>query len=392
MKVYLAGVLLFLGLTSCATATLPPIGKEGPFRLEEDENRLWNTAKREQERLDRSGRIYSDPGLLAYLNEVAQKLIPENIKKELSIQIKVVKNPFLNAFAYPHGVIYIHTGFLAKMENEAQLATVLAHEISHVTHRHTVQGFRTVRGSAAVLTTLQVIGAPAGIYGLGTVLLGAIGAMAAVSGYSKALEEEADREGLELMLKAGHDPQEAVTLFERMEKYVAEEKIKEPFFFGTHPRLQDRKDSYNRLLSTYKAKEGFKGTEQFTEKIIPLLLENALLDLSVGRFTLARETVEKYLQSQPDSARGHYLLGEVFRQRGEKGDTERAEKEFNLALQYDPSLPDPYKGLGLIYYKKGEKDKARTQFERYLTFVPDAKDKAYIEQYLRDITENREGL
>jgi Flp pilus assembly protein TadD len=78
-------------------------------------------------------------------------------------------------------------------------------------------------------------------------------------------------------------------------------------------------------------------------------------------------------------------LGELFRQRGEEGDLEKAEKEYHLAIQLNPSYPEPYEGLGLIYYKRGEKEKARAQFERYLSLAPDAKDKRYIEHYLKKI-------
>lgn len=361
--------------------------------MAEDERRLWNMSKEEQKRLERSDLIYEDLILTAYLNKVAQKLIPENIKgKGLSFQIKVIKNPLVNAFAFPNGVIYIHTGFLAKMENEAQLATVLGHELTHVTHRHVIQGFRNVKNTAAFLTTLQVVAAPAGLYGMGATILGAIGAMAAVSGYSKELEAEADREGLNSMVRAGYDPREAPTLFEHVKRDIEEQNIEEPFFFGTHPHLQERKDNYAQLLqNTYEGKKGFKGTEKFMEKILPLLLDNALLDLSMGRYSLAEEDIERFLQREPKSARGHYCLGELFRQRGEEGDREKAEKEYQLAVQYNPSYPEPYKGLGVVYYKKGDKEEARAQFEKYLSLVPNPSDKGYIEQYLQSIKQSREG-
>ena len=55
------------------------------------------------------------------------------------VKIVVIKDPYLNAFAFPNGVIYIHTGMLARMDNEAQLAALLAHEMSHCIHRHTLR-------------------------------------------------------------------------------------------------------------------------------------------------------------------------------------------------------------------------------------------------------------
>lgn len=387
MWIFIVPLLLFLGVISCSPTSLPPIGKDEIFHLDKDERRLWRMSREEQEKLDGSGYIYDDPALVAYLNEVAQRLISKKSKgKGLSIEIKVLKNPLVNAFSFPNGVIYLHTGIIAKSQNEAQVATLLAHEISHVTNRHALQKFRSIKDTAAFMTTLQVLAAPAGLYGAGVTILGAVGAMAAVSGFSQGLEEEADREGFDMLVKAGYDPEEAPKLFDHVKKDIEERDISEPFFFGSHPRLQERKDSYAQLLeSTYAGKKGDKGTERFMDKVTPLLLGNALLDLSMGRFSLAEEAIEKFLQRKPLSARGRYYLGELFRQRGEEGDIEKAEKEYHLAIQLNPSYPEPYEGLGIIYYKRGEKEKARAQFERYLSLAPDAKDKGYIEHYLKEL-------
>ena len=120
-------------------------------------------------------------------------------------------------------------------------------------------------------------------------------------------------------------------------------------------------------------------------KILPLLLDNALLDLSMGRFRSAEKEIKRFLKSEPRSARAHHYLGEVYRQRGEERDKERAEEEYHLSVHYNPSYPEPHKGLGLIYYKKGWLEEARTEFERYLSLAPHAEDREYIEQYLQQL-------
>jgi tetratricopeptide (TPR) repeat protein len=382
-------LLLLLCTPSCTTVALTPFGKGENYELQEDEQRLWALSAEEQKRLEKSSRLYNDPVLINYLNGVAQRLVPKEVLDEVpAFRIKVINNPLVNAFAYPNGVIYVHTGFLAKMENEAQLATVLAHEISHVIHRHAVQGFRNLKNTAAFLTTLKVIGAPAGLPGLGAMLLGAIGAMAAVSGYSKAAEEEADSEGLKLLVKAGYDPQEAPRIFDLVKRDLEEREINEPFFFGSHPHLQERKDSYAHLLNShFTGIEGDKGTERFTKVIQPLLLDNAQLDLAMGRFALTEEAISKFLKQDSQSARAHFLLGEVFRQRDKAEDRSRAEKQYLIALGHDFSHAESYKALGLIYLKNKEKTKAKVNFEKYLSLVPEAKDKGYIEQYLQEIAQ-----
>ena len=380
-------VLFLFGIVSCATTDVPSMGELDALQLHEDESRLWNRSREEQKRLNYSGLIYNDPILTAYLNEVAQRLIPEDLtSKGISIQVKIIKNPLLNAFAYPNGVLYIHTGILSKMENEAQLATILGHEMSHVTHRHAIENYRSIKNTTAVLATFQMAAIPFGVYGDLAQILGQLGAVAAVTGYSRTLETEADQEGLELLIKAGYDPYEAPRIFEHLKREVEEQDIKEPFFFGTHPRLQERINNYNRFLKDRKTSPaGEKNTEAFMQEIRPVLLENALLDLSMGRFSSAQRDIKRFLDLEPQSTKAHYSLGELYRQRNEEDDIKKAIDEYHLSVDYDPSNPDPHKALGIIYYKQGLKGKSKEEFERYLLLEPNAKDRGYIEQYIKEL-------
>jgi predicted Zn-dependent protease len=375
------------GVLACATTNLPTVGEMQSLQLQEDEKRLWNRSEEEQKRLNHSSYIYEDPILTAYVNDIAQKLIPENVKeKGLLVEVKIIKNPLLNAFAYPNGVIYVHTGILTKMENEAQLATLLGHEMTHITHRHTIENYRSVKNTTAVLATVQMAATPFGVYGGLANLLGSVGAMAAVTGYSRELETEADRGGLESMIKAGYDPREAPRLFELLKKDVEEQKIKEPFFFGSHPRLQERIDNFNQFMVENKSvTQGVRNTDRFMAQISSLLLENAQLDLSMGRFSSAQNGIERFLQEEPQNASGHYYLGELYRQKGDKDDWDRALKEYILAVEYDSSYPEPHKAIGLIYYKQGFKERSVKEFEQYLFMAPDAGDRGYVEQFIEEL-------
>jgi predicted Zn-dependent protease len=374
-------------LSSCATTNLAPVGKQESFKLEEDERRIWNRSKEEQARINRSNLIYDDPALTAYVNEVAQNLIPENVEeKGLSIEVKIIKNPLLNAFAYPNGAIYVHTGILAKMDNEAQLATLLGHEMTHVTHRHAVRQFRTVKNTTAFLATIQMASVPFGVYGDLANILGTVGVMASITGYSREMETEADKVGLGLMADAGYDPQETPKLFVYLKSDLEKKDVKEPFFFGSHPRLQERITNFvNYLATDYPDKTGVKRSDRFNKLIASLLLDNAMMDLDMGRYSAAQEGVNKFLKLKPYSARGHFFLGEIYRQRGEKDDRQKAEEEYYQALSCDPNYPLPRKGLGIIYYKQGMTNKAVDEFEKYLQLLPDALDRGYIKQYIQHL-------
>jgi predicted Zn-dependent protease len=272
------------------------------------------------------------------------------------------------------------------MDNEAQLSTLLGHEMTHATHRHAVQQFRTVKNTTAVLATIQMASVPFGVYGSLANVLGTVGAMASVTGYSRALETEADRVGMGLMADAGYDPQETPKLFVYLKSDLEKNDVEEPFFFGSHPRLQERiKNFENFLESDYSGITGVKGDERFNKLISPLLLDNAMMDLDMGRYSSAQEGVEKFLRMKPSSERGHFCLGEIYRQRGEKEDSQKAEEEYRQALSCDPNFPLPRKGLGIIYYKQGMTNKSIDEFEKYLQLLPDALDREYIEQYIQHL-------
>jgi len=384
----LVSLSLMICVASCAPAPLVPIGQQHSFNAEKDEKRLWNRSEEEQARLGASGHIYEDPDLAAYVNEVARKLVPERVQDDMvRFKIKMVKNPLLNAFAYPNGAIYIHTGILTRMENEAQLAALLGHEMTHVTHRHAVLGFRNLQKKTAIMATLQVAAIPFGVYGSVATLLGTVGGMAAISGYSQEMESEADRVGMAMMVKAGYDPSEAPRLFEHIKRDIEEYKIKEPFFFGSHPKINDRIESFSHILeSEYSGqKNGKDEVERFAEKVQPLLLDNAFMDMSLGRYGPAQRAVERFLRREPRSARGHFALGEVFRQNNGAGDMDRAEQEYKLALEYSPSYPEPYRTLGILYYKQSRWKESERMLDKYLSLAPSAPDKGYVEQYLEEI-------
>ena len=141
-------------VAGCATTNLPPV-TTGGFVFEDDERRLWLRSEEEQRVLDKSGLIYEDEELEVYLNEIAKKIQPPEIFQDIPCQVKRIEGPHLNSFAYPNGTIYIHAGMLARMENAAQLATLLSHEMTPSTHRHAVRQFRNMKNMTAFLATVR---------------------------------------------------------------------------------------------------------------------------------------------------------------------------------------------------------------------------------------------
>ncbi len=375
-------LVLLAGLCGCATTSLPPVtGKD--FVFEEDEKRLWNRCRDEEQAIAKSGILYRDQELEAYLNSVARKLEPPEVYRIIPFRVLVISNPYCNAFSLPNGYVYVHTGILARMENEAQLATLLAHEMTHATYRHYLREYHgALNESAFLASTRSIIGGLPAIGELSKVL-GEISTKASIRGFSRELETEADMEGIKLVVNAGYDSREAPKLFGHLKDEMAEENLEEPFLFSTHPRLKERMENYNDFLAKLDKHAGVATNEKtFLGKVAGATIDNAFMDFRAGRFQQAGKAAEKYLSIRPGEGRGYFMLGEIARQKGENGDLAEAKKQFQNSLSVDPSYADSYKGLGLIYFKEGKKTQAARAFRSYLAKAPHAPDRSYIEEYM----------
>ncbi len=382
MKFIILLITLCCLTTGCTSTKTMPANRMLTADLKEQ--MIWRRAKLEQDAIHDSGILYRDADLENYLNHIAAKLQENSGTRVPSIKIKVIKDPTLNAFAFPNGVIYIHSGILARMENEAQLAALLSHEMVHCIHRHYMMAQQSIENrTLAPGSPLQEV----------TKVQNIIGRRISTCRFTRELEIEADRVGLDLMVKSNYDPKEILTLFELMQLEIEVEGIREPYFFGTHPNVRQRIKSVNHWLAkNYRDKiTGVINAEKYQSRISRLSLDNVRMDLRRGRFSIAQKTVEKLLVRMPDDARAYYLLGEILRQRGRHDDAAAAIKYYQKSILLNPSFPEPHKSIGLMHYKDGEKSLAKKYFESCLLLSPDAIDKAYIQGYLKLCTTNGEG-
>lgn len=388
---YAFGSLLTGLVLGCSTpaGTMSGIASGESLR-QSDEQMLWQKAELEQSAFESNGLIYPDQALEDYLNLIAVKLQPQ--PSDLKIRVKVIKNTHLNAFAYPNGMIYIHSGLLTRMDNEAQLAAVLAHEIAHCVQRHALRAFRKAKDQPALLSAVQYsLSKARGLQDMAR-FMGISGALAAFSGHIRELEAEADQVGIELMAAAGYDPREALLIFDQMFSELEQEGFEEPFV-GSHPTVQQRVANLQNLIDARYPQKGpaTQNSKIYLAKLAPLFLNNTELDIRQGRFQAARIGVEKYLRIRPDDARAYFLLGEIYRQRQQAGDTLKALSYYDRAVSLDPRFAAPHKGIGLIHYKEGRRTLAAKFFKSCMQLAPDSPDKAYIQGYLKQCMLSEEG-
>jgi peptidase M48-like protein len=156
-----------------------------------------------------------------YVKELGVKLLPpaaDVTARSLEFRFYVVEDPSINAAALPDGTVLVNTGLLGAVDNESQLAFVLSHEIAHVLQAHQWREAKDTRGKKVAL----IVAAVAGSYFIGDLglFLGELGLESVVNGYSRHIENQADRLGLQNVIDLGYDPRSAVQFFHLMvEKY-----------------------------------------------------------------------------------------------------------------------------------------------------------------------------
>ncbi|MCX2832429.1 M48 family metalloprotease [Microbulbifer thermotolerans] len=185
--------------------------------------------------------IYNDPVLTAYVNHVGQKIAAASDRPDLNYHFTIIDSQDINAFALPGGYVYINRGLLTYLHSEAEMAAVLAHEIGHITARHAVRQ-KTAATGAGVASVLSVLVTGSGVVGDVTNLW----STAAVKGYGREMELEADRFGAQYMYNAGYDPQAMINVIgllkdqETFARRRARLEGKKPQtyhgVFSTHPR------------------------------------------------------------------------------------------------------------------------------------------------------------
>ncbi|MEB3358957.1 MAG: M48 family metallopeptidase [Synechococcales bacterium] len=169
---------------------------------------------------------YVNPQVNQYVDRVGQQLVAASDRRDIPYTFRVLQSEEINAFATPGGFIYVTTGLLRAADNEAQLASVLAHEIAHVNERHSIQALRRAVLAQGVAETA----------GLDMNTLAQIGYQIAVDlPWSREFEYEADRVGLGILTNAGYAPIALINFFEKLQ-----DRPLPPEFLRTHPTSENR--------------------------------------------------------------------------------------------------------------------------------------------------------
>lgn len=228
---------------SQSTDPLPTIGGVGGGLISEQQES--DIGRQVMMSIRRSASQIDDPLVYDYLSAMIYRLVPSAPLHSRDLTLALIDNPGINAFAVPGNIVGINGGLFLNAESEQQFASVLAHELAHLSQRHFARRMEQQETSAP----LTIAGMVAGII-LSAVTQSDIG-IAAIAGtqamavqnmlaYSRSHEQEADRVGMEILANSGMDPRGMPEMFEIMMRQNRLQGNRVPEYLSTHPLTQSR--------------------------------------------------------------------------------------------------------------------------------------------------------
>ena len=320
------------------------------------------------------GQYKVDPKLTPYVNSIGQKLAAVSDRK-LPYEFVVINNSAPNAWALPGGKIAINRGLLVELQNEAELAAVLSHEIVHAAARHSAQ---KIEKGIALNLGLVVLGAAVGDEEHGGLMMaaGGIGAALLTQKYSRKAESESDHFGIRYMVKAGYNPYAAVSL---QETFVRLAKGKKQNWleglFASHPPSQERVTA-NKQLAKQLIRPGLKMNEKIYKKKIAHLIktkpaydkqEAAYKAVKAKNFNQAMKLANQAIAIERKEAMFYALKGDIYSLQKKNS---KATSEYTRAISLDDKLFYYYLRRGLTYKKIGDKNKAKQDLQKSMKLLP----------------------
>ncbi len=303
--------------------------------------------------------LVDDPEISNYVIGIVNRLVSSIPPQPYNFEVNVIRARPVNAFASPGGYVFVFTGLILAMQNESQVAGVLAHELAHVTQRHIA--LRIERG--------QMIGLLSTILALGGLFMGGSGGPATMAGamaagqaamlnYSRIDEADADNVGLSYLVAAGYRPEGMYESFERIRASSYGGSI--PQYLSTHPDITERiREISSRVMSLPSAEH------PIVEDNLPFLRIQTLVR---AKFSDAREALAYFSKDT--------LLPPYLRNMGlgicnaRINSVAKAREAFAAALDEAPNDPIVWREAGIFHFNKGSQDLAGNYLSRAAAMSP----------------------
>ena len=366
-----------------------------------------------------------DKALNDYVNQTGKKIAARTHRAHMPYSFRVVNANYVNAYAFPGGSIACTRGILLSLENEAELAALLGHELGHVNARHTAQQMSKGVLAQAVLGGLSALSGTRGAaYGQLASELGMVGVGALLASYSRDNEREADALGMEYMFRARYSPKGMVGLMDMLKGLSKYKPSTIELMFATHPMSEERyQTAVETSRSKYKSAEilplyrerymdhtakvralkpaieemqegekemmqkKFGDAEAHFKKALKLapndytgLVMMSTCKLFQKKYTEGITYSEKAKQVYPQQAHAYHLSG--FAKINTK-DSEGAFQEFNTYEKLLPGNPNTIFFKGYAQEGMQHIEKAAKEYHRYLQFMRQGKKANYAYKRLK---------
>jgi len=368
--------------------------------------------------------ISQDAALNDYVNRTGLKIAAFTHRPHMPYSFVCVNATYINAYAFPGGSIAASRGILIEMENEAQLASLLGHELGHVNARHTAQMMSKGMLMNAVVGGLATYaGTKSAVYGRLASQLGMLSTGALLASYSRDNERQADALGLEYLVKAGYNPNGFIGLMDMLRKKSERQPNAIELMFATHPMSAERyitavetiRDKYRSFKKAPFLRERYMDhtAKLRADKVAIKKLQDGDKEMAKQKYSAAQICFQKALKLAPNDYAGLLMMSKsliaqqeyaealIYVQKAQKvypdeaqahhlyGFIKNKQKDFESALaafrRYDRLLPgNPniifFKGLsleGMQHYKE-----SANEYYQYLQIVKQGESAKYAYQRL----------
>jgi predicted Zn-dependent protease len=423
-------VLLFVIAAACPAISLHAQSvsdSAAGFKFTKVDSDLLSEADNVDATFEKKGLVMHDPGLQEYLDKVGKGVLAARpVPEQVEYKFRALRDTMVNAFALPNGTVYVTTGLLALLENEAQLAGILGHETAHVYERHSYLQNRSIRKKALTINILQIVASGAGaVPGSGAVAVfgtaiwagaqvSSLVLVASVYGYSREMESQADSDGIAAMTSASYDPHGMARAFELLDNDTKLEYEPIETFYHDHPKLTNRRELAVAFADKHSPAQPLSGAEKdYLSVVAPAIAYNINADMQGRRARTALARSSRMASIFPDEPNWQLLMANSYRALGAKskkptdkeqtdsGQAEhrkeyfkmteheeqarllkmpegeaaqrenraQAEKILFAVIQNHPTYSPAYRDLGFLYEDEGQNAEAAKQYRHYLDIV-----------------------
>jgi beta-barrel assembly-enhancing protease len=390
-----------------------------PVPLKDKEHTLIETSAELHGYFEQRSLLFTDPFTLELVEGIGRSLAPVVTDDYIEYRFFVLRDPSPNAFALPNGDVYMHTGMLARLADDAQLAAVLAHEVNHVAGHHSIVDFRSSNKKVVAGMVLSGV-----LGGVGSLI--SAGLYTSMYGFNRELEQEADDRAVGIMMASPYDAHALPEIYGILAQDYEGVRPRVATIWSTHPQLEAR--AARTREQTANAPAGQRDTALFDAVMLPIRImtirDYIQDDYPRTAIALADDLAARY----PEQPEFLLLQGDAWAAMGPRSEFDdedlsngdrrrnatrritrtRQEREAllletpegqaalaaNLAkardayqrtTALDANVAPAYRGLGQVAERLGEPRAAAQAYVDYLQRAPQADDRAVVVQRLREL-------